>query len=48
MNDIAHITIKTSKPVFFDIYKNNNNTGSLIFIDESTNETLAAGMIVAE
>lgn len=46
MNDIAHITIKTSKPVFFDSYKKNNITGSMIFIDEGTNETMAAGMIV--
>src|SRR5450759_2505949 len=45
MNDIAHITIKTSKPVFFDSYKKNNITGSMIFIDEGTNETMAAGMI---
>jgi len=46
MNDIAHITIKTSKPVFFDTYLKNNITGSMIFIDEGTNETVAAGMIV--
>jgi sulfate adenylyltransferase subunit 1 len=46
MNDIAHITIKTSKPVFFDTYMKNNITGSMIFIDEGTNETVAAGMIV--
>ena len=46
MNDIAHIYIKTSKPVFFDSYKKNNITGSIIFIDEGTNETVAAGMIV--
>ncbi len=46
MNDIAHITIKTSKPIFFDSYKKNNITGSMIFIDEATNETVAAGMIV--
>jgi sulfate adenylyltransferase subunit 1 len=46
MNDIANITIKTSKPVFFDSYKKNNNTGSVIFIDEGTNETVAAGMIL--
>ncbi len=48
MNDIAHITIKTSKPVFFDTYKKNNITGSMIFIDEGSNETVAAGMIVEE
>jgi len=46
MNDIAHITIKTSKPVFFDSYKKNNITGSMIFLDEGTNETMAAGMVV--
>lgn len=48
MNDIAHITIKTSKPVFFDTYKTNNITGSMIFIDEGTNETMAAGMIIGK
>jgi len=46
MNDIAYITIKTSKPVFADSYKKNNSTGSMIFIDEGTNETVAAGMII--
>jgi sulfate adenylyltransferase subunit 1 len=46
MNDIADINIKTSKPIFFDSYKKNNITGSLIFLDEATNETVAAGMIV--
>ena len=46
MNDLALISIKTSKPVFFDPYKENNITGSMIFIDEGTNETVAAGMIV--
>jgi len=46
MNDIASITIRTAKPVFFDCYKTNNITGSMIFIDEGTNETVAAGMIV--
>jgi sulfate adenylyltransferase subunit 1 len=46
MNDIARISIKASKPVFFDTYKENNITGSMVFIDEGTNETVAAGMIV--
>lgn len=45
MNDIAHISVKTSKPVIFDQFKVSNITGSLIFIDESTNETTGAGMI---
>jgi len=47
MNDIAKIHIKTSKPLFFDSYRKNNVTGSMIFIDERTNETVAAGMVVA-
>ena len=46
MNDIARIRIITSKPLFFDTYKKNNITGSLILVDEGTNETVAAGMII--
>lgn len=45
MNDIASVTVRTSKPLFFDSYADNNITGSVIFIDEGTNETVAAGMI---
>jgi sulfate adenylyltransferase subunit 1 len=45
MNDIAHIKIRTSKPLFFDSYKENNITGSIILIDEGSNETVGAGMI---
>lgn len=45
MNDIANINIRTSKPVFFDAYRKNNITGSMIFIDPGTKETVAAGMI---
>jgi sulfate adenylyltransferase subunit 1 len=45
MNDIAHITIKTPQLVFFDSFRKNHITGSMIFIDEGTNETVAAGMI---
>ncbi|MBN1251681.1 MAG: sulfate adenylyltransferase subunit CysN [Bacteroidales bacterium] len=46
MNDIAKISIKTTAPLFFDSYRKNRNTGSLILIDEATNETVAAGMII--
>ncbi len=46
MNDIARIKIKTTAPLFYDSYRKNRNTGSLIIIDEGTNETVAAGMIV--
>jgi sulfate adenylyltransferase subunit 1 len=46
MNDIAHIRIRCAKPLFYDSYRENNITGSLILIDETTNETVAAGMIL--
>ncbi|MFK7899827.1 MAG: sulfate adenylyltransferase subunit CysN [Cyclobacteriaceae bacterium] len=46
MNDIARITIRTSKPLFVDDYKKNRNTGSLVLVDEFTNETVAAGMVL--
>lgn len=46
MNDIARISIRTSQPVFYDAYKRNRQTGSIILIDEGTNETVAAGMIL--
>ena len=45
MNDIFHARLRTTKPLFKDSYKNNRITGSLILIDEGTNETVAAGMI---
>ena len=46
MNDIARIRLRTTKPLFFDPYTTNRITGSIILIDEATNETVAAGMIV--
>jgi sulfate adenylyltransferase subunit 1 len=46
MNDIGRISIRTSKPLFYDSYKKNRQTGSIIIIDEQTNETIAAGMII--
>ena len=46
LNDIGRITIRTTKPLFFDSYRRNRNTGSIILVDEATNETVAAGMIV--
>lgn len=46
MNDIARIKIRTTQPLYFDSYRRNRNTGSLIIIDEATFETVGAGMIV--
>jgi sulfate adenylyltransferase subunit 1 len=46
LNEIARIRIKTSKPIFYDPYKENHITGSIIIIDEGTNNTVGAGMII--
>ena len=46
MNDIARLSIRTAKPLFYDAYKRNRQTGSIIIIDEQTNETIGAGMII--
>ena len=46
MNDIGRISLRTSKPLFYDVYKKNRQTGSLIIIDAQTNETIGAGMII--
>jgi sulfate adenylyltransferase subunit 1 len=46
MNDIVRVKLRSTKPLFYDSYNVNRNTGSLVLIDESTNETVAAGMIV--
>ncbi len=46
MNDIGRVLLRTTVPLFYDRYSRNRNTGSFILIDEHTNETVAAGMIV--
>lgn len=46
LNEIGRIKIKTSKPIFYDSYKDNHITGSIIIIDEATNNTVGAGMII--
>lgn len=48
MNDIARVRIKTADPLVFDYYKDNRTMGSLIFIEEGTNDTVGAGMIVPD
>ena len=46
LNDIACIKIRTTKPLFYDSYRQNRVTGSLIIIDEASNITVGAGMIL--
>lgn len=46
MNDIARVKIRTTRRLMLDSYRDNRITGSIILIDENTNETVAAGMVV--
>ena len=46
LNDIGRISLRTSKPIAADSYQNNRATGSFVLIDEQTNQTVAAGMIL--
>ena len=45
-NDICRATLRTTKPLLTDPYRRNRITGSIILVDEGTNETVAAGMII--
>ena len=46
MNDIAPVTIKTTRPLVVVDYRDNRIPGSFILIDDSTYETVVAGMII--
>jgi sulfate adenylyltransferase subunit 1 len=46
MNDIGEIRLRTSKPLVFDGYATNRLTGSFILIEQGTNATVAAGMLL--
>jgi bifunctional enzyme CysN/CysC len=46
LNDLARVHLRLSTPLVFDSYRRNRVTGSLIVIDEASNETVAAGVIL--
>jgi bifunctional enzyme CysN/CysC len=46
LNDIGRIQLRTTQPVLADPYSRNRQTGGFILIDETTNRTAAAGMII--
>lgn len=48
LNDIGGITLVTTEPLYFDPYERNRTTGSFILVDESSNVTVAAGMLIGE
>jgi bifunctional enzyme CysN/CysC len=46
LNEIGRVSLRTTEPLYFDDYRRNRATGSFILIDEHTNNTVAAGMIL--
>jgi sulfate adenylyltransferase subunit 1 len=46
MNEIGRVMLRTTKPLYYDSYRRNRNTGSLILIEEGTFNTVGVGMIV--
>ncbi|HUA03572.1 MAG TPA: adenylyl-sulfate kinase [Solirubrobacteraceae bacterium] len=46
LNDIGRVRLRTTVPLIFDEYRRNRTTGSFILIDEATNATAGAGMII--
>ena len=48
LNEIGRISFRSTLPLFVDEYRRNRDTGSFVLIDEDTNSTVAAGMILGE
>ena len=46
LNEIGRVTLRTTQPLLVDEYRRNRTTGSFILVDEATNGTVAAGMIL--
>ncbi len=47
LNDIGRVRLRTSAPLVFDAYETNRRTGSFILIDEASNNTVGAGLVVS-
>jgi bifunctional enzyme CysN/CysC len=46
LNEIGRVRLRTTVPLFFDEYRRNRTTGSFILVDETSNNTVGAGMIL--
>ncbi|CAN5138135.1 hypothetical protein BH20ACT5_BH20ACT5_07790 [soil metagenome] len=46
LNDIGRVTLRLTQPLFVDEYRRNRTTGGFILVDEATNQTVAAGMVL--
>ena len=47
LNEIGRVTMRVTQPLFIDEYRRNRETGSFILVDEATNNTVGAGMVLA-
>ncbi len=48
LNEIGRVKLRTTQPLFSDAYRRNRTTGGFIVVDEATNRTVGAGMIVGQ
>jgi bifunctional enzyme CysN/CysC len=48
LNEVGRVRLRTTRPLLFDEYRRNRETGSFILVDEATNITVGAGMILGE
>ena len=48
LNDLGRISLRIMAPIFYDEYRRNRTTGSFILVDEATNATVGAGMLLPE
>jgi bifunctional enzyme CysN/CysC len=46
LNEIGRVSLRTTQPLLFDEYRRNRTTGSFILVDEASNTTVGAGMIL--
>jgi bifunctional enzyme CysN/CysC len=46
LNEIGRVKLRTTSPLLCDSYRRNRSTGSFILVDEATNATVGAGMII--
>ena len=46
LNEIGRVSLRTTAPLFFDEYRRNRTTGSFVLVDESTQNTVGAGIIL--
>ena len=47
LNDIGVVRLRLSEPLFVDPYEENRSTGAFVIVDEATNETVGAGMVLS-